>query len=139
MSRNKRSSSANKGQGMNWINRDRRLAIYLRDGLACSYCQRGVEDGVKLTLDHIVCRCKGGDNRNSNLVTSCHSCNSRRRNCTVTMKSSFVIITAAKFGTSARVIYNRVQAFRRRKVDVRQARTILASREAWPDCLKRAA
>ena len=139
MSRNKRSSSANKGQGMNWIGKPRRLAIYLRDGLACCYCERGVEDGVKLTLDHVVPRCCGGSNDSDNLVTSCHSCNSRRRNRKVTMTSKFVQEIALEFDVSMRVICNRVRAFRRRKVDVRQARTILASREDWPDCLKRAA
>lgn len=31
-------------QGMNWIRQDKRLAIYLRDGLACVWCgERSVE------------------------------------------------------------------------------------------------
>ena len=30
--------------GMNWLPKARRLAIYLRDGLACAYCGASVED-----------------------------------------------------------------------------------------------
>lgn len=64
--------------GMNWIRQDARLAIYLRDGLACVWCGQGIEDGVKFTLDHVVCRAEGGSNKPANLVTACHACNSRR-------------------------------------------------------------
>ena len=38
----------------NWINVRRRLAIYLRDGMACVYCGSGIEDGIKMTLDHVI-------------------------------------------------------------------------------------
>lgn len=68
----------NTTQGMNWIRQDKRLALYLRDGLACVWCGAAVEDGVKLTLDHVVCRTAGGTHHESNLVTCCHACNSRR-------------------------------------------------------------
>jgi hypothetical protein len=64
--------------GMKWIRSDKRLAIYLRDGLACAYCGEGVEDGVSLTLDHLLPRSDGGDNDASNLITACHRCNSAR-------------------------------------------------------------
>jgi 5-methylcytosine-specific restriction endonuclease McrA len=40
-------------QGMNWIRQEKRLAIYLRDGLACGYCGDSVENGAKLSLDHL--------------------------------------------------------------------------------------
>jgi hypothetical protein len=49
-------------QGMNWIRQEKRLAIYLRDGLACCWCGFTVEDGVRFTLDHIVPRQMGGGN-----------------------------------------------------------------------------
>lgn len=65
-------------QGMNWIRKEKRLAIYLRDGLACIYCKKGVESGSKLTLDHVICRSKGGNNAETNLVTACHKCNTER-------------------------------------------------------------
>ncbi|KKK72946.1 hypothetical protein LCGC14_2898780, partial [marine sediment metagenome] len=41
-------SRKEKNQGMNWIRPEKRLAIYLRDGLACCYCGATVEDGTKL-------------------------------------------------------------------------------------------
>lgn len=73
-----RSDRKAKHAGMNWIRQEKRLAIYLRDGLACVWCGQAVEDGVKLTLDHVICHVDGGSNHESNLVTACHGCNSRR-------------------------------------------------------------
>jgi 5-methylcytosine-specific restriction endonuclease McrA len=69
--------------GMNWIRQEKRLAIYLRDGMACCYCGHSQEDGAQLTLDHLRPRSKGGSNHESNLVTCCHRCNSSRGNRTV--------------------------------------------------------
>ena len=63
---------------MNWIRKEKRLAIYLRDGLACAYCGESVEDGAKLTLDHLKAHNHGGSNDADNLVTCCHRCNSAR-------------------------------------------------------------
>ena len=65
-------------QGMNWIRQEKRLAIYMRDGLACVYCLASVEDGEILTLDHLKVYSKGGSNHESNLVTACKTCNSSR-------------------------------------------------------------
>lgn len=65
-------------QGMNWIRQDKRLAIYLRDGMACAWCGATLEDGAKLSLDHIIPHVEGGSNHESNLVTSCCQCNSSR-------------------------------------------------------------
>lgn len=73
-----RSTRKQDHKGMNWIRQDKRLAIYLRDGLACVWCGQAVEDGIKLTLDHITPHVDGGSNEASNLVTACHGCNSRR-------------------------------------------------------------
>lgn len=67
------------GQGSNWIKRDKRLAIYLRDGNGCVYCSRGIESGVLLTLDHVVPCELGGTNEASNLVTACGRCNSSKQ------------------------------------------------------------
>lgn len=64
--------------GMNWVRQSTRLAIYLRDGLACAYCGESVEDGARLTLDHLKPRSKGGTNDPVNLVTCCFRCNSSR-------------------------------------------------------------
>ena len=65
-------------QGMNWIRQEKRLAIYLRDGMACAYCGHGVEDGANLTLDHVVPRSQGGGNVACNLITACMRCNVAR-------------------------------------------------------------
>jgi len=67
-----------KNQGMNWIRQDKRLAIYLRDGLACTYCGSTIEEGASLSLDHIKPYSNGGSNSERNLVTCCAKCNSSR-------------------------------------------------------------
>jgi len=67
-------------QGMNWCRQSTRLAIYLRDGLACGWCGASVENGTKLSLDHLKPHSKGGSNEATNLVTSCSRCNSARGN-----------------------------------------------------------
>lgn len=59
-----------------WIIQKRRLALYARDGWRCVYCQKR----AKLTLDHLKPRSLGGSNKNQNLVTACHKCNSLRGN-----------------------------------------------------------
>ena len=68
--------------GSKWIRPAKRLAIYLRDNFRCAYCHkdlRNCEPGDR-GLDHIKCRSKGGSNSETNLVTSCRSCNSARGN-----------------------------------------------------------
>lgn len=65
--------------GGKWIRPNKRLAIYLRDNLACVWCGTTVEDEEAMTLDHIVPHSAGGSNHESNLVTSCRRCNCSRR------------------------------------------------------------
>ena len=72
-----------RGQGSSWIRSDKRLAIYLRDGLACVYCGRTLEQGAALTLDHVLASHHGGQNTTSNLVTACLSCNSAKQDLTL--------------------------------------------------------
>jgi CRISPR/Cas system Type II protein with McrA/HNH and RuvC-like nuclease domain len=67
-------------QGMNWLRQDKRLAIYLRDGMACMYCGSTIEDGAQLSLDHVKPHSKGGSNSERNLVCCCSKCNSVRGN-----------------------------------------------------------
>ena len=68
----KRTPATNGGK---WIRPDKRLAIYLRDGLACAYCGATMEQGdTFLTLDHVVPPELGGSNAPSNLVCCCRSC-----------------------------------------------------------------
>ena len=51
-----------------------RKKVFERDGYTCTYC--GSKDD--LTIDHLVARAAGGTNDESNLMTSCRSCNSRK-------------------------------------------------------------
>jgi 5-methylcytosine-specific restriction endonuclease McrA len=60
--------------GMNWIRKEKRLAIYLRDGMRCVYCGTGVGK-CQLTLDHLDLE---GTNDATNLVTACKGCNAAR-------------------------------------------------------------
>jgi len=75
--------SRNAADTGNWIRKDKRLAIYLRDGEACIWCGHTLEDGAELTLDHLIPCELGGDNSEKNLVTACRSCNCSRRDLTV--------------------------------------------------------
>lgn len=53
-----------------------RFEVFMRDNFTCRYCGRTVkEDGVKLHIDHIIPKSKGGKNNLSNLITSCLECN----------------------------------------------------------------
>lgn len=67
---------ANGRLGSKWIARVKRLAIYLRDGMACAWCGAALEDGVQLTLDHLETGHK--NHHEFNLVTACTRCNSSR-------------------------------------------------------------
>lgn len=51
-----------------------RIAVFVRDRGACVYC--GARwPSVKLTVDHVISRKRGGGNAFTNLVCACFSCN----------------------------------------------------------------
>ena len=52
-----------------------RRALFARDGWECVYCGTS---GVRLTLDHVVPKSRGGDSVWENVVTSCAPCNLRK-------------------------------------------------------------
>jgi 5-methylcytosine-specific restriction endonuclease McrA len=52
-----------------------RRAVFARDGHSCQYC--GVE-GVRLTVDHVLPRSRGGPSSWDNAVTACAPCNLRK-------------------------------------------------------------
>ncbi len=54
--------------------RNRRSAIFQRDGNRCVYCGRVLEERF-LTVDHVQPRMKRGDHSPGNLVTACNTCN----------------------------------------------------------------
>jgi hypothetical protein len=115
------------GQGMNWIRPAKRLAIYLRDGLACVWCDATVEDGAILTLDHLTPQSSGGSNHERNLVTSCRRCNSSRGHRST---KSFAIVVAAYLdhGVKAETILTHVKSTIKGKLDIASAKALIARR-----------
>lgn len=111
--------------GMNWIRQEKRLAIYLRDGLSCVYCGATIEDGA-LTLDHVRPIAKGGTNVASNLVTSCKHCNSARG------KQSI-----ARFASPE--VARRIRRQTRRALPMAQAKELIAVRGSANKALRFAA
>jgi len=70
-------------KGMDWIRLDKRMALYFRDSFDCVWCRCVFPidtKGYGLTLDHLDSS-KG--HVSSNLVTSCGSCNSARKELSV--------------------------------------------------------
>lgn len=123
-----------KYQGSKWITHHKRLAIYLRDGLACCYCGEGIEDGATLSLDHITPHCQGGSNHETNLVTSCKRCNSSRGDRDV---AAFVKAVAEyiNHGASAKAIMEHIETTRNRALDVRAAKAMIERRGGYAAAL----
>jgi hypothetical protein len=115
---------------MNWLRKEKRLAIYLRDGLACAYCGTGLEDGIKLTLDHVVPHSHGGTNAATNLVTACHTCNSSRGNATV-MAFAERVAAYRNHGLTAMIILDHIHTTTQRPLDIPGAKAILARRNGF--------
>lgn len=107
---------------MNWIRREKRLAIYLRDGMACCYCGKGVEDEVTLTLDHIRPYSCGGSNNETNLVTCCDRCNCSRG------KSSWKEFAAKVAGETVAIVIAHISRTRNRVLDVQAAKELIERR-----------
>ncbi len=125
-------------QGMNWIRKEKRLAIYLRDGMACVYCMAGVEDeGTVLTLDHLKTWESGGKHTTDNLVTACDRCNKARGTRPWQTFAKHVALYI-NHGVTARMITNGIRKAIGRTVDVAEAKKIM-ERRSWPDALRFAA
>lgn len=112
-------------QGMNWIRKNKRLAIYLRDGMACLYCGDSVVNEVKLTLDHLKPYSKGGSNDSKNLITCCLQCNSKRGNRRV---KDFAAGVAGYNGNgmTAVGIMGDIKSAVRKKLDMAEANNVLS-------------
>ena len=59
--------------------KDVSMAVFIRDNFRCTYCGKSsIEDGVKLVVEHVYPRSKGGGNEEINLTTSCSECNHKK-------------------------------------------------------------
>lgn len=125
MDRHKRSNG--QGQGMNWLRPVKRLACYLRDGLACAYCGEGIEEGAKLTLDHLTPHSQGGTNHETNLVTACHRCNSRR-GARDWKEFAGAVAEYLNHGVRAEEIVSHIKNTIQRKLDIPAAKELIARR-----------
>lgn len=113
--------------GSKWCRPSTRLAIYLRDGMACVYCSDSLEDGVQFQLDHVVPHSKGGSNDPSNLVTACSRCNASRGNRSVS-KFARAVADYLNGGVQADDIVRHVRNCRNRQLPREEARSILTRR-----------
>ena len=131
-------ASGRKWQGARWIRRERRLAIYLRDGAACVYCGSSLEDGAILSLDHLRPVSAGGGNSSRNLVTACRRCNSARGDRPL---PAWLQAVAAylNHGIAAKDIAAHIARCRRRRPPMAEARAIMARRASWAAALEDAA
>ena len=57
-----------------------RFKIFNRDKDTCRYCgtQWSLKNLVRMTVDHVIPKSKGGTHDETNLVTACNSCNSSK-------------------------------------------------------------
>lgn len=107
---------------MNWIRPVKRLAIYMRDGFACQWCEASVEGGADLTLDHFLTRSRGGGNAETNLITCCRACNDRRRD-------DYAVPFAKTVNPDGfQEVIKRLNRQRKRKLDLLAAKELIASR-----------
>ena len=113
-----------RNQGSKWIRPAKRLAIYSRDGFACAFCSRGVEDGIFLTLDHLLACELGGSNDAANLVTCCRSCNSSKQD--LPMRAWMTVL--ADQGVDTTKIARRIRRNTRRALDMAEGKRLLAAR-----------
>ena len=123
-----------KYQGSKWLTRERRLALYIRDGLGCCYCGVGIEDGALLTLDHLIPHSQGGTNVSDNLITACRTCNSARANRTL---DEFAERVAGylNHGITAEAILTHIQTTITRPVDITAAKALIAARGGFTKAL----
>lgn len=117
---------AKRTQGSHWIRPVKRLAIYLRDGLACVYCSSTIEETM-LTLDHIIPYSQHGTNDASNLVTACGRCNKSRGPRSL---SDFLITVAAylNHSTTPATLQTHINACLSRPLDLKIASELMSRR-----------
>lgn len=118
-----------------WCPREKRLALYMRDGFACCYCGSSVEDGILLTLDHLTPKCHGGTDFSINLVTACHKCNSVRRERKWTEFAASVASYLNNGITAQDIIAHIEECTMERALDIPAARALIALRGSYANVL----
>ena len=110
-----------------WITRERRLALYIRDGFCCQYCGKDLRGAQprEMGLDHLEDLVPGGghagaNHKSDNLVTVCRSCNSQRG-----------ARPWREYAPGGAV--ERIEAQRRASVNLALAKGILAGTAVWAD------
>ena len=63
-----------------YVSKETRVLIINRDNQKCRYCGRSRDDGIKLTVDHIIPFSRGGTDDLGNLWTLCSDCNQGKDN-----------------------------------------------------------
>ena len=129
------SRSNGQGHGQKWLRNEKRIALYLRDGLACCYCASGVEDGAKLTLDHLTPHSHGGTNDAANLVTACLKCNSARGN-RDWREFAAKVAEYLNHGIEAQDIIDHIETTIQRPIDTAEAKAIIARRGGFTAALQ---
>lgn len=124
-----------KWHGQKWLRDDKRLAIYLRDGLACCWCGTAIEDGDQLTLDHIIPHSAGGKNEETNIVTACRRCNSSRGDRSIQV-FAVAVATYLNHGHDPKKILAHIRRTVRRPLDRAAAKELIARRGTFSDALK---
>ena len=118
---------------MGWISQEKRLAVYLRDGLCCCWCGYAIEDDVLLTLDHLICRCEGGSDKARNLITACTRCNHNRGN---RPAKEFAVAVGLYLDVPANKIVEHIETTRRRPLDQAAAVALIRRRGSYSQALK---
>lgn len=113
--------------GMNWISQIKRLAIYLRDGLACCYCGHSCEQGAQLTLDHVRPARNGGGNKATNLATACDRCNRAKGKRTL-LDFAYAVAEYVDHGVDAQAIIAHVELQMRKPLPMDEAKLLIAAR-----------
>lgn len=86
--------TSNGNNGSKWIRPLKRMAIYLRDGFRCVYCTADLRavKAYDVTLDHVISGHQAGNHHETNLVTACRSCNSRKADIPVEEFTDYVTL-----------------------------------------------
>lgn len=85
-------------KGPNYGFENIKAMVLNRDNYICQYC-KGKHKDSKLEVHHIVYKCNGGSNEESNLITLCHTCHQDVHKGVIDLKSKGKIKGILKYAT----------------------------------------